>query len=162
MTPNDVIAGGYRMAKLMLHRMVHDLTPEEFRHRPAPGANTAAWVVGHLAVTLRKSAERLGATDLPPLPAETVAQFTQTGKPAGDQSGLGDPAELLRVYDVCSDKVIAAVMALPADKLAGPPSSPGPIATNFAEGLLFGGLHVVMHTGQLSAIRRSLGKPPVV
>ena len=30
MAPNDLIAGGYRMAKALLHRMVDDLTPAEF------------------------------------------------------------------------------------------------------------------------------------
>ncbi|HJZ54124.1 MAG TPA: DinB family protein [Gemmataceae bacterium] len=162
MTPNDVIAGGYRMAKLLVRRMIDDLTPDEFRHQPCPGANSAAWVVGHLAATLRRTAERLGATGLPEVPAELAAKLATTKKPAEDQSGLGDPAALVKLFDVCADAVIAAVAKLPAETLAGPPAFTGPFATNYAEGLLFGALHVSMHSGQLSTVRRSLGKPPVV
>lgn len=162
MAPNDLIAGGYRMAKALIHRMVDDLAPDEFRHQPCPGANTAEWVVGHLAVTLRRTAERLGANGLPVVAPEVVAELTQTGKPAGDQSGLGDPAELLRIFDACADKVIEAVGRIPEGELAAPSASSVRLANNFGEGLLFGGLHIAMHTGQLSTIRRSLGKPPLV
>ena len=78
MTPNDLIAGGHRMARQLLHRMVDDLSPAEFRHQPVPGANSAAWVVGHLALTARRTAERLGATDLPAVPPGLADRLTVT------------------------------------------------------------------------------------
>jgi hypothetical protein len=163
MTPNDLIAGGYRMTKVLVHRMVDDLAPAEFGHQPCPGANCAAWVIGHLAHTMRRVADRLGATGLPEIPAELVAKLQTTKKPAENQSGLGDPAELVRLFDTCCDAVMAAVAKVPAEQIAGPSPFPVPIATNLGEGLLFVGcLHVAMHAGQLSTIRRSLGKPPVV
>lgn len=162
MTPNDLLAAGDRMAKDLLHRFADDLTPADFRHQPCPGANSAAWVIGHLAVTLRRSAERLGATDLPAVSEDLIARLATTKKPAGDQSGLGDPAALLKLFDVCIDKVMEAVKRVPADRLEAPPVAPVPFSTNAGEGMLFGGLHIAMHVGQLSTIRRSLGKPPVV
>jgi hypothetical protein len=162
MTPNDTIAAGYRMAKMLIHRMVDDLTPAAFAHQPCPGANTAAWLIGHLAVSLRRSAERLGGTDLPPVAPDLIDRFTQTKKPADVQADLGDSKELLNLFDVCIEKMIELSKQLPPEKLAGPSSAPGPFANNLAEGLLFGSLHIAMHSGQLSTIRRSLGKPPVV
>jgi hypothetical protein len=36
------------------------------------------------------------------------------------------------------------------------------VVTNSGEMLLFGVMHITMHCGQLSTIRRSLGKPPLV
>ena len=159
MTPNDLIAGGHRMARQLLHRMVDDLSPAEFRHQPVPGANSAAWVVGHLALTARRTAERLGATDLPAVPPGLADRLTVTKQPAGDQADLGDPAGLLRLFDACTDKLIEAARAVSADGLGGPTTAP--FATNLGEGLLFLSLHVAMHSGQLSTIRRSLGKPPV-
>ncbi|HYH63409.1 MAG TPA: DinB family protein [Urbifossiella sp.] len=163
MTPtfHDAIAAGYRMAGQLIHRMTHDLTPDEFRHQPVPGSNSAAWVVGHLAVTLWRTADRLGAADLAPLPPGLLDTFTQTGKPAGDQSAVGDTAELLALFDACLAKVIEVIPAIPAAKLTEPATRPGP-ATTYGEGVLFGALHIAMHTGQLSLVRRSLGKPPVV
>jgi hypothetical protein len=162
MTPNDAIAAGYRMAKELLHRFTDDLTPADFQHQPCPGANSAAWVIGHLAVTLRRSAERLGATDLPAVSDDLLAKLATTKKPAGGQSDLGDPAGLVKLFDVCVDKVMEAVKRVPADRLDAPPAAPVPFATNTGEGMLFGSLHIAMHVGQLSTIRRSLGKPPVV
>ena len=160
MTPNDLIAGGHRMARQFLHRMVDDLSPAEFRHQPVPGANSAAWVVGHLALTARRTAERLGATDLPAVPPGLADRLTTTKQPAGEQADLGDPAELLRLFDACTDKLIEGARGLPADALDGPTTIP--LSTNVGEGLVFLALHVMMHAGQLSTVRRSLGKPPVV
>jgi uncharacterized damage-inducible protein DinB len=161
MTPNELLAAGYRMGRQVLHRMVDDLTPDEFRHQPVPGANSAAWVVGHLAVTARRTAERLGATGLPELTEEFVGRFSVTGKAAMAQPELGTKEELLALYDACTEKLIAAARSLPAEALTSPPPHAGPFAANYGEAVLFGAMHVTLHCGQLSTIRRSLGKPPV-
>ena len=50
MTPNELLAGGYRMGRQMVRLMCDDLTESEFHHQPVPGTNSAAWIVGHLAV----------------------------------------------------------------------------------------------------------------
>lgn len=161
MTPNDVIAHGYRMAKALLHRMTDDLTPDEFRFQPCAGANSAAWIVGHLATTLHGTARRIGAPNLPSVPADFGGRFTKTGKPAEAQPDLGDPAEMLKILDASLDAIIGSVRSIPAEKF-DEPSSVLTLAGTFGELLLFGSLHVSMHVGQLSAIRRALGKPPVV
>ena len=162
MTPNELLAAGYRMGLRMVHMMCDDLTAEEYCHQPVPGANSAAWIVGHLAVVARRTAERLGATDLPVLTEEYIARFSTTRKPAGAQKELGSKSELLGLLDVCSAKVMDAMRMLPADTLTKPSPSAGPFATNYGEAVLFGSLHITMHCGQLSTIRRSLGKPPAV
>jgi hypothetical protein len=162
MTPNDLLAAGYRMSAQLFHRMVDDLTLEEFTRQPVPGANCAAWVVGHLAVTMRNMTQRLGATDLPDIPGELADKLKATRQPAGEQCGCGDPKILLAVFDVCVERFAALAGKLSADGLAGEPDFKVPFATNRGEALLFGALHIAMHTGQLSTIRRSLGKPPIV
>ena len=162
MSPNDLLASGHRMARQLLHRMVDDLTDAEFRHQPVPGANSAAWIVGHLGVIARRSADRLGATGLPELTEEFVAQFSATKQPAGEQLDLGTKAELIALFDLGVEKLIEAIRALPVEALTNPPAGARGLATNYGEAVLFGALHVAMHSGQLSIIRRSLGKPPVL
>ncbi len=162
MSPNDLLAASYRMGRQMLHRMVDDLTVEEFQHQPVAGANSAAWIVGHLAVTARRTAERLGATDLPELTEEFVARYSVTKKPAEAQTDLGEKAELLALFDGSVEKLIGAVQTLSVEALNSPPLNPGPFANNYGEAVLFGAMHVMMHSGQLSTIRRTLGKPPLV
>lgn len=162
MSPNDLLAGGYRMGRQMVHMMVDDLTDAEFALQPVPGANSAAWIVGHLAVTARRTAERLGATDLPLLTEEFIAKYSVTKRPAGDQTELGGKGELLALLDVCVERLLGAVRVLPPESLSSPPANPGPFATNYGEAVLFGAMHFTMHCGQLSTIRRCLGKPPIV
>ena len=162
MTPNDVIAAGYRMSAQLFHRMLDDLTAEEFARQPVPGANCAAWVVGHLALVLRNSARRMGATDLPDIPDEVAAKLKATRQPAGEQCRYGDPKALLAVFDACVARLTTAIRELPADALSAASDIPVPFPTNRAEAVLFGAIHIAMHTGQLSTIRRSLGKPPIV
>jgi uncharacterized damage-inducible protein DinB len=162
MSPNDLLAAGYRMGRRMVHGFVDDMTAEEFHHQPVPGANSAAWIVGHLAVVARRTAERLGATELPILTEEFVGRFSQTKKPAGTQATLGDKAELLALLDDSIEKLMEAVLKLPIEALTGPPPTSGPFSTNYGEAVLFGAMHMTMHCGQISTIRRSLGKPPVM
>jgi hypothetical protein len=162
MTPNEVIASGYRMAQRMVHGFVDDLTADEFSHQPLSGANCAAWIVGHLALAARRTAERLGATDLPVLTEEFIGRYSQTKKPAVVQSDLGEKEELLALFDGFCLKLIEAVQKLPPEALTGPAPPTLRFTTNAGEALLFGSLHISMHCGQLSTIRRGLGKPPVM
>ncbi len=162
MTPNELLAAGYRMGRKMVHGFVDDLAADEFRHQPMPGANCAAWIVGHLAVVARRAASRLGATDLPALTEEFIGRFSATKTTASDQGELGEKAELLALLDVSIDKLMEAMLKLPGDALTGPPPVANPFATNYGEMMLFSSMHMTMHCGQLSTIRRSLGKPPMV
>ena len=160
MTPNELLAGGYRMGRQMVHFMCDDLTGDEFQHQPVPGANSAAWVVGHLAVVTRRTADKLGATGLPPLTEEFIDRFSVTKQAAGVQTELGSKTELLALLDVCIEKLIEAVRKLPAEAFDGPALGPSRFATNYGEAMQFGAMHITLHCGQLSTIRRSLGKPP--
>jgi len=162
MTPSDLIASAYSMAAQLLHRMVDDLTPDEFLRQPCAGANNAAWIIGHLTNTLRNSLRRLGATDLPELPGGMAGKFVATKQAAGEQTGLGDPKVMLRLFDQFVEQLTGIIRTLPDERLTVAPEVKPPFATNFGEALQFGALHIAMHTGQLSTIRRSLGKPPIV
>jgi len=161
MTPNEILASAYSMAAQLLHRMLDDLTPDEFLRQPCAGANNAAWVVGHLTNTLRNSLRRLGGTDLPELPAGLAGRFVATKQVAGEQADLGDPKELLKLFDAFVQRLTELIRTLPADQLMSVPKVRRPFATNLGEAIQFGALHIAMHTGQLSTIRRSLGKPPI-
>lgn len=161
-TPQEAIAFSLRSSKAMFHRYLDDLTPEEFQHRPCLGANSAAWIVGHLASVDRTQLERLGVTPLPELPAGFKDRFATTRAAAtGTQADFGPPGELIRLFDAHRDLLVANVHRLPAGELTAPPQAASPLYTDRGEALLFMGLHTAMHLGQLSIIRRSLGRPPL-
>lgn len=160
-TYQEAIQHNLKLAKMLLHRYVDDLTPAEFLHQPVPGANHAAWVVGHLARTARIACERLGLESLPTLPEGWKEQFAATRQAATTDQPQGNPAELLRLFDQHHDLIAAAAPSVPAAKFAEPPPITSPLFENMGEFLHFLGMHVALHAGQLSTVRRSLGKPPV-
>ncbi len=163
MSTAELIANGYRMARQFLHRMCADLTDEQFQYQPIAGANSAAWIVGHLALSAIRTAERVGATGVPEASEEFVQNHKATRQPAGSQSGMGAKAELLALLDDSVEKLMEALRLLPQEFLEQPPPTTAPpIVTNQGEMLLFGVMHFGLHFGQLSTIRRSLGKPPLV
>lgn len=161
-TPQEAIALGLRSSQAMFHRFLDDLRPEEFQHRTCLGTNNAAWIVGHLTSVDRTQLERLGVPDLPSLPEGFKERFATTRAAAtGTQADFGPPAELIRLFDLHRNLLIANVHRIPAAELAAPPQSPSPFYTDRGESLLFLGLHTAMHLGQLTIIRRSLGRPPL-
>lgn len=161
-TPSDALASTLIASQKLFHRYLDDLTPEHFARQPIPGVNSTAWVVGHLALTDRRLlANRLGVTDLPPLPAGFEARFATTRAAAGTQSDLGNPAELVALFDAHRLRLIEAVRAAPADVLNRPLDAPHPLFATVGEAVGFMAVHTAMHLGQVTVIRRSLGYPPV-
>jgi hypothetical protein len=160
-TPNEAIAYALRTSKMMLHRFLDDLKPAEFEHQPLPGANCAAWIVGHLTLTDRRTILALGGTDSPGLPAGFEERFATTRAQAGKQGGFGDPKELMRLFDAYRDRLIETVLAASVEKLREAPSVQVPLFSDKGEMTMFMGLHTAFHMGQATLIRRSLGYPPL-
>jgi uncharacterized damage-inducible protein DinB len=160
-SPKDAIAYALRTSKALFHRYLDDLKPQEFEHQPCPGGNSAAWIVGHLIRTDRRSLGWLGATDLPAVPDGFEERFTPSRASATQQKGYGDSRELVALFDAHRDRLIEAVLAADESKLREPPAMQSPLFTDRGEALLFMALHTAMHLGQVSTIRRSLGYPPI-
>ncbi len=161
-SPQEAIAYSLRSSKTMFHRYLDDLKPEEFQHRPCLGANNASWIVGHLTCVDRTRLEKLEVTPLPDLPAGFQERFATTKTAAtGTVADFGNPNDLIRHFDEHRDLLIKTVEQLPARVLNSPPPFDSPLFMDSGESLLFVGLHTTMHLGQLSIIRRSLGRPPL-
>jgi hypothetical protein len=159
-TLNDCIIFGLQSAKNMLDALTADLTGDDWTHRAVPGSNCAAWLVGHLILVDRRALTLAGMTDLPELPAGFEATFgRENGAPMA--ASFGDPTVLMPMFDKYRDMLITAVAKLPTSKFDEMLPKPGPRFKTFGEFFSFMGLHVIMHAGQISTIRRSLGRPPL-
>src|SRR5262249_28533757 len=62
-SPGEAVAHSLTNSKMMVHRFIDDLKPDEFLHRPAPKANCVAWLIGHLALADRNVLKAFGVTD---------------------------------------------------------------------------------------------------
>ena len=161
MTPNDAIAHSLMMSGAMMHRYVDDLSPQELLHRPTPKANCAAWLIGHLILTERHALGLLGVTDLPALPDGFEKRFSRDeGCPQANE--FGDTSALMGLFDQHRNRTMEAVRRAPAELLDKPLDKPHPMFQTVGQFANFAALHAIMHAGQITIIRRSLGRPPVV
>lgn len=161
MTANESIARELDQARSMLKFFVADFGPGDWLHRPHPKANNAAWTIGHLVLSDRSMLGKLGVTDLPPLPEGFEQRFSRSeNAPAADD--FGDISSLVPLFDQHRDALIAAVKAA-GEKLDQPLDKPHPLfGEKLGHTVGFMNLHVAMHAGQITIIRRSLGRPPLV
>jgi hypothetical protein len=164
MTQNDAIAYSLTTSQKLLRRYVDDLTPAEYLHRPAPNANCTAWTIGHLVLTERTLLRRLGLAegDLPPLPDGQFEKRFSRDEGCPQAGEFGDVTGLMALFDTHRERAIDVVRRAPADLLARPLDKPHPIFATAGEFADFVALHAVLHAGQITIIRRSLGRPPLV
>jgi hypothetical protein len=161
MTSNDVIVNSLTVSGLMLERYTADLKPPEYLHRPCGAANCAAWLIGHLVLTERNGLKRLGVTDMPELPAGFEQRFSR--EPAAPKaSDFGDVTGLMPLFKRHRAMLIDAVKRATPEQLAQPLEKPHPMFATVGESANFIAMHVMMHAGQVTIIRRSLGRPPLV
>jgi hypothetical protein len=160
MLQNKELAFSLDASRKMLHMFVDDLTAQERLHRSCSGANCIDWLLGHLIVVEGMFHKRLGATS-PPLPEGFEKTFARD-ETAPKQADYGDTSGLMALFDRQRDITIEKVRTLTADEMTKSVQPPHPRFNTVGDAAAFCSLHVAMHAGQMSMIRRSLGKPPVV
>jgi uncharacterized damage-inducible protein DinB len=161
LTANDIIVHSLTGSQMLLMRYTEDLKPEEYLHRTAPGANCAAWLLGHLALSDRSVlSKRLNVGDLPTLPEGFEKAFSRDeGCPQANS--FGDVSMLRGIFNQHRERLIAEVKRLSPAKLSEPLEKPHPMFSSVGQVINFMALHSMMHAGQITMIRRSLGRPPI-
>lgn len=160
-TASDIIVKSLASSQAVLQRFTGDLKPEEFLHRPADKANCAAWTIGHLVLSERSCLTTFGVSDLPSLPEGFDKTFSRDeGCP---QAGtFGDVSVLMPLFDQHRARLIDTVKAAAPDQIGKPLEKPHPMFGTLGELANFMAIHTSMHAGQISTIRRSLGRPPLM
>jgi hypothetical protein len=160
-TPNELIVHSLTVSHVVLQRYTADLTPDEYLHRPAPKANCAAWLIGHLTLTERNALKALGA-ELPQLPPDFERRFSQAeGCPTAEE--FGDVTGLMALFNEHRTRLMDAVRKATPQQLDKPLEKPRPpIFTTAGDFANFVAVHSAMHAGQITIIRRSLGRPPLM
>jgi len=163
-TANQILVHSLIVAKGMLARFTADLMPAEYLHRSCDGANCTAWIIGHLILSERGALKRLGFTpeQMPALPEGFETRYARD-ETAPKSASYGDVSGLMELFNAHRDLFISAVRALPPEKLDGTLEKPHPMFATIWEYITFmGAIHLTMHAGQITMIRRSMGKPPIV
>jgi hypothetical protein len=160
MTHTELMADVLTRDGEILKMTVADFSEQDMLARPVPGANHAAWQLGHLVASAN---HLVGAADPNVIPA-ALAWFGE--KFSGKTANIDDPtffpqkAQLLEAFTQAYDAAASWVSKLTHDDLARPAA---PRVAEYAPTVghiaLMLASHVMMHVGQMQVIRRKLGKP---
>lgn len=160
-TAPEALAAGIEQAARVILFFTEDLKPAEWLQRPCTGANCAAWIVGHLVLSSRGMMTRCGATDLPALPEEFEQRFARDDA-APKSPDYGDISTLRDVFKAHHDRFAAVARGLKIEELGREVMANHPVFSTVGSMLSFAPVHIGTHAGQISTIRRSLGRAPLV
>lgn len=99
--------------------------------------------------------------DLPSLPDGFEKRFARDEQ-APQANEFGDCSNLVTLLEQSFDALMAAVRRATPEQLDAPVGKPTPMFKTSGEVATFMALHAMVHIGQITIIRRSLGRPPIV
>lgn len=127
MHAKDILIDGYGRIREEVHAALDGLGPDELHHRPAPGANSVAWLVWHLTrvqddhvagafgldqVWLSQGWEKRFGLDLPRHDTGYGHSRTEVAKVRVESAGL-----LTGYYDAVHEQTLGALRSLAAKDL---------------------------------------------
>ena len=140
-----------------------DLTDADMFVRPCPGANHAAWQLGHLTASEAGCQQVLAPVHAVTLPAGFTDVFNMKANVNDDAAKFAPfntKAQLIELFTRVRAGTVACVESMSGDQLDA--KSPEKYAMWAPPlGLLVSGqiAHTLMHLGQFQVLRRKLGKP---
>ncbi len=139
-----------------------DMTPAELLARPCNGANHIAWQVGHLIASERYLVDKVAPNKMPPLPAGFAEKHNKQTAGIDDPKSFLAKEEYLRLKKEVRAATLKVVSELSPEDFDRPITGGiPPFLKTAGEVLLFLGSHWIMHAGQWSVTRRSLGRAPL-
>ncbi len=144
----------------MLKMTLADFSDADMLARPCPGANHAAWQLGHLIGAETGLINGCSPGAMPELPAGFQDKFKKTSAAIDDPSAFPNKSELVSLIEKTRAGSIRWIKSLTDEDLNKP------VEAGF-KNFLPTWHHVVavlpdhtsMHIGQFQVIRRKLGKP---
>jgi len=147
------------MMQMLIGAAVADFSDDELYVRPVPGANHAAWQIGHLVASQHQLVGLAGGK-LPALPDGFAQTFAKDAAGKDGLAAFGYGREkLLAVFNAQRDAVKAWTASVTdADLAKGMPDPVRAYVPTVGSLLLLVSTHDAMHLGQLQVIRRKLSK----
>ena len=144
----------------IVKRTVDDFTDSDLIVRPAPGANHAAWQLGHLVNAEVGLVNAVAPGAVPAPPGEFSNRFTKGTAKSDDPATFPSKDEILRQLTRTRTATVTWVKGLSDADLEKPgPERMRSVTPTVAHLASMLASHVAMHLGQIQVIRRKLGKP---
>lgn len=144
---------------MILHHIA-DFSDADMLVRPVPGANHAAWQLGHLIVAESRMVNGVAPGAAPAAPEGYAEKFTSDTAKIDDASAFPNKAEIVANFQKAREATIAWANTLaPADLDKPTHERLRQFAPTIGHMLVLMPTHVAMHVGQIQVIRRKLGRP---
>lgn len=144
----------------MLQTTLADFSDSDMLARPCPGANHAAWQVGHLICSETGLVNDASCGSMPALPDGFRERFTKDTAKSDDPAIFLTKAQLLDQFARQRRVTVAWVRGLEEADLDRPaPERFRTFIPTLADLVMLLPTHVAMHMGQMQVTRRKLGKP---
>jgi uncharacterized damage-inducible protein DinB len=161
MNGREVVKIALQSTQQNLSMYLADMSDEEIRIRPVPGANTIAWQLAHLIVAEKFLLDgELPGVTYPAIPA-ALAEFgsERTGK-VDPPGGYLPKAQYLETFMQMRGATITAVDKITDSDLDKPVKNVmAKHAPTLGALLILTANHTLMHSGQFTVTRRLLKKP---
>lgn len=159
MTAKDVFRTTIEMAHSITEGYLADLSDADLLIRPVAGMNHIAWQLGHLISSEHHMMTALGHS-MPELPSGFDAAHKKETATSDDPKKFLKKDEYLSLWRRVHDGSLAAIKSTPDADLDKPaPENMRSYAPTVGAVFNLIGTHEFMHSGQLVAVRRKLGKP---
>ncbi len=159
MNAKDAILNQLRSSEGLLINLLQDLSDADLLVRPVPGANHIAWQLGHLIGADAGIQKALGARPYE-LPAGFAEQHDKSTAQVDPPKGFSTKAVYLDLLHKVRARTIERVAEMSEADFDKPNEGKmAQWAPNQGALALLAASHWVMHLGQITVVRRKLGKP---
>jgi uncharacterized damage-inducible protein DinB len=156
----DAGLGALAFSRQSLLTLAEDIPHDKLTYQPFPGANHALWILGHLANSDDFFLAELAKKPSPKF-EQTKPVFSSGSKPTPKLSDYPPIEEVKSYLSSAREGLISWFKSMPPSQLAAPlPDDWKPFAPTYGALMFAIAWHEGMHTGQLTAIRKSLGLAP--
>lgn len=162
MNAKDLLRFNIQFTHGVTKAYLDDLSDADMLVRAVDGSNHIAWQLGHLIASERSLLQAIGA-DVPDLPdgfEKIHGKENVASDDAGQFLSKSEYFALMEKMHAAAEKAIEATDETRLDEPA--PEKMRSFFPTVGSILLMTGSHEMMHSGQIAAIRRKLGKPVVI
>jgi hypothetical protein len=148
------------MAEFFTQSYLGDLTPAELLVRPAPGANHAAWQLGHLIWAETRLVDAASHGSMPALPEGFMEKHTKDTAASDNPRDFLTKEEYFQLAAATHKATLAALdKCNDADLERAPSGRVPPFVKTGADCFVVAANHWALHAGQWAVLRRKLGRP---
>jgi hypothetical protein len=162
MTGKEAIRTALQSTQQMLGMYLSDLADQDILVRPVPGANHIAWQLGHLIHAEQQLLQQLPGAKYPELPAGFAEQHKTAQAAVDPPKGFLSKTQYLELFNKNRATTLATLEKMSEADLDRPTTGQmAQFAPTLGALLLLQSNHTLMHGGQITVVRRKLGKPVI-